>query len=162
MDHGIWTKPVVFERYGYPGIITVTSTYEAARLLFGLYAMRKTFCLRDALVTCLNVINGQANPGMARYEFIDAVIASGFTILPETFLGERLGQSVDITQASPRHTTRWSAASQADIENRPSAKALFQELFRIGTTLVRMGIDRSTSLMTRSRMGVSNRAFSTT
>jgi len=146
VDQDVWQKPVFLERYGQPGIITVSDTHDAARLLFRHYRLRKTLVLETALLTCRNAIIGEATSAMARYEFIEAAVSAGYHILPETFLRDGF-------RNTPQPAAFENAAGQPDAvsEGRqdrgktPSPKELLNELLRTGSELFHLLADQTTA-----------------
>ncbi len=89
METGAWKSPVVIEMYGRPGTVIVTGTLDAALMLIGAWPTKRTESHIAAVLSCRDVLVGQANAGLARVNFIEAALEAGYRIEPETFLSVR-------------------------------------------------------------------------
>lgn len=89
METGAWKSPVVIEMYGRPGTVIVTGTLDAALMLIGAWPTKRTESHIAAVLSCRDVLVGQADAGLARVNFIEAALEAGYRIEPETFLSDR-------------------------------------------------------------------------
>lgn len=89
METGAWKSPVVIEMYGRPGTVIVTGTLDAALMLIGAWPTKRTESHIAAVLSCRDVLVGQADAGLARVNFIEAAFEAGYRIEPETFLSDR-------------------------------------------------------------------------
>ncbi len=89
MERGVWKSPVVIEMYGRPGSVIIMGTLDAALMLIGAWPTKRTETHLTAVMTCRDVLTGNANPGLARANFIEAALEAGYRIEPETFLSDR-------------------------------------------------------------------------
>ncbi len=89
METGAWKSPVVIEMYGRPGTVIVTGTLDAALMLIGAWPTKRTETHIAAVLSCRDVLVGQADAALARVNFIEAALEAGYRIEPETFLGDR-------------------------------------------------------------------------
>ncbi|GEM_PF-809723 len=89
METGAWKSPVVIEMYGRPGTVIVTGTLDAALMLIGAWPTKRTESHFAAVLSCRDVLIGQADAGLARVNFIEAALEAGYRIEPETFLSDR-------------------------------------------------------------------------
>lgn len=72
MNSGVWEKPITFETTKLGKYWTVTSTAEAARALMERWPLDTGEALDEARRTCLAVLEGKADPAVAREAFIRA------------------------------------------------------------------------------------------
>lgn len=89
METGAWKSPVVIEMYGRPGTVIVTGTLDAALMLIGAWPTKRTEIHVAAVLSCRDVLLGQADASLARVNFIEAAFEAGYRIEPETFLSGR-------------------------------------------------------------------------
>lgn len=89
METGAWKSPVVIEMYGRPGTVIVSGTLDAALMLIGAWPTKRTESHIAAVLSCRDVLVGQADAGLARVNFIEAALEAGYRIEPETFLSDR-------------------------------------------------------------------------
>lgn len=82
MNSGVWEKPITFETMKLGQYRTITSAAEAAHVLLGQWPVETGRALEKAQQSCLDVLEGKADPAAARRAFVKAAKEAGVFIRP--------------------------------------------------------------------------------
>ncbi|MGJ4855565.1 DUF982 domain-containing protein [Labrys sp. La1] len=80
MDVKVWSMPVRFET-GIGNYRIITSTEEASRFLLNQWPMENGVAYDAARQTCLDAMEGNAEPDQARQAFIEACDEAGMYVM---------------------------------------------------------------------------------
>ena len=100
MDQRHWTRPVLIERFGSPGVLAISSVEEAAHLMLRLPSDRRSAVQLEALCTFRDVLARKASSALARANFIDAILEAGYYVLPESFIELRNPHAHELERSS--------------------------------------------------------------